>query len=159
MNKWLVRGYWGQKGHIYKGSQLLAASVNHLPTSPTPPPLSLHPRPRPGSQPSSPQTAWPGILFIFTMNVLLSGRQSKPRNGIRLSFVYFSLTLRILSLANSPSWFTIAEHDKKSHLKKKKRQLFFPAPLNCHEVIPYLPMQMHCYSPHRTQATGAELKP
>lgn len=127
MNEWSVKGYWGQRGHIYQGSQLLAASVNHPPTSPTPP--APHPWSRPGSQPSSPQTAWPGILFIFTMNVLLSGRQSKPRNGIRLSFVYFSLTLRILSLANSPSWFTIAEHDKKSHFKKKKKAIIFPGPI------------------------------
>lgn len=43
----------------------------------------------PSSRPSSAQTAWSGIPFIFTMNVLLFGRQSKSRNGIRLSLCLF----------------------------------------------------------------------
>lgn len=114
-------------GHILQGPQQLAPSVL---SSPAPP--------------SSPQTAWPGMLFIFTMDGLLFGRQSKPRNGVRLSLVYFSLTLRILSLANPPPWFTTAGHDRKSHSPPKKGQSFSPTPSNCQEVISYLQMQIHC---------------
>lgn len=123
MNEWPVRGYRARGATSTRASSCLLLLSTILPF---PSPRS---HPQPGSQSSSPQTAWPGILFIFTMNVLLSGRQSKPRNGIRLSFVYFSFTLRILSLANSPSWFTKAGHDKKSHLKKKKRAIIFPDPI------------------------------
>ena len=38
--------------------------------------------------------------------------------------VYFSLTLRILSLANALSWFTTAGHDRKSHSPRKKGSHF-----------------------------------
>lgn len=64
-----VTGVGWESGHCPQGPPLLAASVFSYSASPT--------------------TAQPGILFIFTMNVLLPGRQSKPRNGVRLSSCLF----------------------------------------------------------------------
>lgn len=56
--------------HINKGSQPPASSV---PSCPAPTPSNCLAR----------------NPFMFTMNMLLFGRQSKPRNGIRLSLCLF----------------------------------------------------------------------
>lgn len=77
MNGWPARRLWRPEKPHHQG---LPAICFFCP---------LLPRPRP----SSSQTAWPGILFIFTMNALLFGRQSKVQKWNKIIFVFILVSL------------------------------------------------------------------
>lgn len=91
---------------------------------------------------SSQQSACP----LPRMNLLLPSRQSKARNAVRLSMFVVAPYLGSYLFLQIPHYGSPALHGG-----KKKGQFFFSTPLNCHEAILYLQMQIHCW-----QSTGLE---
>lgn len=143
-NEWPVRGLPRPVGPHQQG--LLAAgffSPHTFCPAPTPPPLKLP------VQESCSFLQWTCFYLVDSLS---------PEMEWDYLCVYFSLTLRILSLANSPSWFTIAGPDKKSHFQKKKKAIISPNPIKLSWSYSLFTNADSLLIIHRPQAKTAEMK-
>ena len=108
--------------------------------------------------PHPPLAAWPGILFNFTTNGLLSGRQSQPRNGKRLSLCLFQSHFKDLISSKSAIMVHRSRTQQGEPLSPQRGQSFSPTPIKLSRGYSLFTNADTLLTIHRPQARRAEIK-
>ena len=103
--------------------------------------------------PHPPLAAWPGVLFNFTTNGLLSGRQSQPRNGKRLSLCLFQSHFKDLISSKSAIMVHRSRTQQEEPLSPQRAVIFS----NPHQTVKRLFLIYKCgYIAYNPQAPSKE---